>query len=278
MPAPATPVTAPAAASAAVADLVTGLPCRGRRLGASRRATWFDVGGHVLVVSDRHAVRLPNAVMVPMLPPDPWTRPSAGGGVAVGDVTVGDGIILGPGWQLGVVRWWDARPHLGTVEASTLRRVVERSCPESLSSDGLAIRSALAAGDGAALRSVATRIIGKGGGLTPAGDDLLAGALATYRLLGGACGMRDTVALVDEQGHSLVVHARSATTALSASLLAHAVRGEVADPVAMLLRALAESKMPEMAMECVAAIGHSSGPALLEGVMVGAAAVCGVAA
>jgi Protein of unknown function (DUF2877) len=84
-------------------------------------------------------------------------------------------------------------------------------------------------------------LVGRGPGLTPAGDDLLAGYLAGLVLLHGRNGA----------AQQLAAEAATLTTILSATLLLHASRGEVPEPVhAFLERADA---IPLLGF------GHSSG-------------------
>jgi hypothetical protein len=94
-------------------------------------------------------------------------------------------------------------------------------------------------------------LIGKGEGLTPAGDDLVAGYLAGRVLFHG-------VSCED------VLPRRGRTTKLSETLLRHAAQGEMPEPVHDLL----------VRGECrsLLAFGHSSGRWLMIGLCLGAAA------
>lgn len=98
-------------------------------------------------------------------------------------------------------------------------------------------------------------LVGRGDGLTPLGDDVLCGWLATYRATGVA-----TPALDDA-----VRRALPRTTTLSATLLECALAGECADLVADYLRALGTSEEQD-ARAALAALGHSSGEGLAHGV------------
>lgn len=92
-------------------------------------------------------------------------------------------------------------------------------------------------------------IAGKGPGLTPAGDDLLAGYVAGLVLLHGQ----------RSRASRLAERAASQTTAFSATLLRHAARGEVPEPVHILL-ASGDSRP-------LLAFGHSSGSWWLRGLV-----------
>ena len=79
----------------------------------------------------------------------------------------------------------------------------------------------------------ARELLGRGPGLTPEGDDLLAGVAGTLAVLGPATGMgrsflRGVLA-------ALVDPARERTTALSATLLELAAHGLLAEPAGRLL-------------------------------------------
>ncbi len=100
----------------------------------------------------------------------------------------------------------------------------------------------------------AAHLIGRGEGLTPLGDDVLAGWLALHRAAG--------VPTDDVDG---VVRAfASRTTLLSATLLDCAVHGEVIPEFADWLRALGTVDAPARA-RTLQAVGGSSGAGLLHG-------------
>jgi hypothetical protein len=108
----------------------------------------------------------------------------------------------------------------------------------------------LAAGDPAAV----PHLVGRGSGLTPAGDDVLCGWLATHHAAG-----------VDVPGMERAVSASlSRTTTLSATLLDCALHGEVLPEFARLVRALGSADL-RAAVADLARIGHTSGRALLLG-------------
>jgi hypothetical protein len=111
-----------------------------------------------------------------------------------------------------------------------------------------AFAGALVARDAAAARAQAERLIGLGPGLTPEGDDLLAGALAVSAVLHGPL---DGVLPED---------LRARTTRLSATLLELAARGAVMEPVHGLL-----SADWRHALRRLQHVGHSTGPAYAAG-------------
>jgi hypothetical protein len=90
-------------------------------------------------------------------------------------------------------------------------------------------------------------LAGRGGGLTPYGDDVLAGYAAGLVLWRGA----------REAARAIVDAAAPRTTLLAATLLRHAARGELPEPA----HALLERADPEP----LCRFGHSSGRGLLLG-------------
>jgi uncharacterized protein DUF2877 len=90
---------------------------------------------------------------------------------------------------------------------------------------------------------------GLGAGLTPAGDDLLAGYIAGLVLLHGET----------KRAAQLAAEAAGRTVPLSATLLRHAASGEVPEPVHVLL-ATGDTRP-------LLAFGHSSGIAWLRGLV-----------
>jgi Protein of unknown function (DUF2877) len=118
----------------------------------------------------------------------------------------------------------------------------------------------LAAGDPG--RAVAV-LLGRGTGLTPAGDDLMAGALAALRALGSPA--------ADDLGRAVREMAPVATTRLSAALLDAADLGAVVPEAAAVLRSLAGAGGLDAATDRLLAVGHTSGWHLAAGLVVGVA-------
>lgn len=149
------------------------------------------------------------------------------------------------------------------LEVDALRRLrVVRGSADSVAAElpPAALRL-LATGDPAA----ALLLVGNGSGLTPLGDDVLAGWLALHHAVGAA-----TPALEDA-----VVRNLHRTTTLSATLLDCALRGEVLPEYAEVLRALpghfdgsGQDRLRRAADELVR-IGHTSGAGLLLGMRLG---------
>ncbi|MDC5699339.1 DUF2877 domain-containing protein, partial [Intrasporangium calvum] len=102
-----------------------------------------------------------------------------------------------------------------------------------------------------------TTLVGRGPGLTPSGDDAVAGVLLALRSAG-------ELAAVQRLGAALVPHLHR-TTSISAALLRAAVEGYAVPEVVALLDAPHPSSDPDL-LARVLAIGHSSGRDLVVGV------------
>lgn len=125
--------------------------------------------------------------------------------------------------------------------------------PGDLSSRWPQVRRAVSAGD---LLRVRELLEGRGGGLTPTGDDVLAGIL----LVRDWCGA--------ERLELVRIAESAATTTLSRSFLKWAARGLSVAPVHDLMVCAAVDDRPgfDKAFSTVSAIGGSSGAALLWGI------------
>lgn len=100
-------------------------------------------------------------------------------------------------------------------------------------------------------------LLGRGSGLTPAGDDALAGALLVARALGVGAALA-----------AAVRRRLGTTTAVSAALLTAAADGYAARPVVALVDAAVSADGQELRrfLPTVLSIGHSSGRDLVTGV------------
>jgi Protein of unknown function (DUF2877) len=108
----------------------------------------------------------------------------------------------------------------------------------------------------------ALRVLGRGPGLTPSGDDLLAGLLVGAWSFGLPA---DPLRAVVRS------HAPSLTTEVSAALLGCACRGESIPELTAMVLALTRSPAEvDSALDVLAAIGHTSGRALAAGVIAAA--------
>lgn len=112
-----------------------------------------------------------------------------------------------------------------------------------------------------AIEELAELLGGRGPGLTPAGDDLLAGLVLTARARWGA----------DAEARLVAAVGAVRTTRPAAAFLHWAARGQSLAPAHDVLVALAAGERDEPAERRVTAIGASSGRCLLAGLRIGVA-------
>jgi len=207
----------------------------------------------VVAVETADALRLPCAVRLGV---DRSARPFAG--VRPGDpALVGSGRVEAGSLRVSVTRWWQPRTprpcreqvHTGRARADALARLLEPyPCPVPVGGS---------VGD----------LLGLGPGLTPAGDDVLAGLLVALQ------SNDDLRRLVADDVSRL---APMRTTALSAALLRHAAAGTAVTAVLDLADALAGHGDDDGLVEALArllVVGSSSGTALAHGLLRGARTV-----
>lgn len=258
-------------ASLAIAPLVTGRQRPARLAGLVRGALYLDLADRpdVIAIVASDATRLPNALAVPV--------PTAGhpfrGLTPRCPVTVGDGRVSAGALRITIAGTWDPRPSIGVPGRSELadrliglRGVIADSRASGITFPDRLLEACLRQDTGRARPEIAS-LIGRGPGLTPSGDDLLAGFLAALRLLGG------DGTFADDCAAGIAMLAPSRTTALSAALLRLATSGQVCGEVAGLLRALAGGWPPlGAAVARLSAVGHTSGADLVRGVYIGGCA------
>jgi hypothetical protein len=268
-----------AAASSSVRSALAGPARPATWLGATPAALYLQIAGEpgVLALLAHDAVRLPCALVLPTTRAE---LPLVATVVAAdNEPLVGDGAVTwtGPAGRVVVTavrEWAPARVRRGTVTASA-REAVRAALPalDTLGVDSMLL-PLLASQPAAAV----ARLLGRGPGLTPAGDDVLAGFLVGARAFGhDAAEARAAVAAL----------APAHTTALSAALLWHAARGECIDELAAVVvalsrpsrsegnpteRGLAGHNVLEQALGRLLAVGHTSGAALAAGLSAAAAA------
>jgi Protein of unknown function (DUF2877) len=250
----------PAAVSTLVAAVLQGERVAATVLAAHRYALYLSVRGSVLPVVTSDAAALPTAVRLAA------PAGAVSWGVGVGDeVLVGGGRIALPGFDVVAARTW--RP-------SRVRHVVAAGgcsdgrrgshLPTHLELSGAGEESGwLADGIRQALsthREVGAAVaglVGRGAGLTPSGDDALAGALLVAHALGAG------------EPLAAAVRARlGATTAVSAALLDAAADGYAARPVVTLVdgAVAGDPGAARRALPAVLAIGHTSGADTVTGI------------
>ncbi|WP_064743906.1 DUF2877 domain-containing protein [Actinomadura oligospora] len=254
-------------------------------------AVYLEVRGvpepRVLAVVTEGAVRLPNAVVLVVPARE---RPFAG--VREGaEAWIGEGRVETCGFRVKARRWWDPTPVLAALTTASLTRGIH-SLEVALRDAGPAAAGGLAGhrgparlaeacadGDLAGAVEAAERIVGLGPGLTPSGDDVLAGLLVACRLLGRAVrGGDQAVWLADWLGAAVTEDADTRTTALAATLLHCAAKGQAGGEVAAVLRGVAGHEPPGPAVRRLLTVGHTSGADLAWGVLAGCRAALALAA
>jgi hypothetical protein len=221
----------------------------GRVLASFPRSVYVEVGGAVVALVSIDAPPGPLHLRV-----DPLPRPAPGSRIRV------DRLVSSS------ARW---RPP--AVDATLLRRHASAAGPwlagaarSNLAGDPAvdAAGAGLRSGD---LRTVVDALAGRGAGLTPAGDDVLGGILLVLATAG-----HDRREL-----HEAVATAR--THAISRAFLAWAARGQVVEPVHLLLAALAtdDAVAARRHQGAVLALGHTSGADLVLGLRLGLGALQG---
>ncbi len=272
------------AASTRTRHLVAGPRRAGTVLGVFPTAVYVgfraSAGDEVMVVETADGLRLPRAATLAATSADgPLRAVRAGDDAYVGDGRLGAGPLA-----LDVVRWWSPRPpRLMTSPAYDARlHAVSRLTPD-LPAElerrlGSLVASLMASQDtsGSGLAAAATALLGLGEGLTPQGDDVLAGLLVTLHAATAtrpmACRLGDVVA----------GQAAARTTTLSAALLRDAADGFAAPALVDLVDALHDTgrgvptgrptthrTLADVVVRLLA-VGHTSGAALAHGVLAAA--------
>ena len=289
-----------AAGSSAVCALVAG-PVRGARVVlATSLATYLALDldddalpgrPPVVAVLARQAVRVPVGILIPQ-DAVPQDQDAAVGGVTPGHAGPGAGWLVGGGearlgsraWRVG--RWWNPEvPALGpwrpdgvgpTPLAHLTRLAARLPIGAELTRPGeAALAEALRRPDQAGLAAAVAGLVGLGDGLTPEGDDVLAGALVALAASDGGQGRARQV----RRRLAAVVRERlDATTTVSAALLEQAALGRAIPELIDVLRWCASPQSASTgrpgqsggdAVDRLLAVGHSSGAALARGMLLG---------
>jgi hypothetical protein len=269
---------------------------QGAVLGAGATAAWVEVGGFVVAITTREVPLLPNAIALsagsgalfhPGVAAGATARLSLGR-VALGALQVTWDPVMPPSWDPTVPAPLDPPPAAVATRAAALLHALgihptpsEGADPDSLVGElaRIGLPTAVDPGGGAGLRLLfrgvrerdpvpalagARELLGRGQGLTPEGDDLLAAVAGTLAVLGPAAGLdgpaRDELlaALAPGPGR---------TTALSATLLALASVRRLPEPAGRLLDLgpAGEAAWPE-ALARLERLGHGSGRAYAAGI------------
>lgn len=255
------------ASSASLHDVILGPRQDANWLGVCDSALYLlTESATVLAVVTHDAVRLPCAVVLPHRTSElPLTRIAQPSGYPT--LTVGGGRIrwTGPAGDVTVecVRQW--RPPAvptGVPQPSALSHLRRAVGCVDVGLEPVRVAALAQAGPAAAQASAAAGLLGRGPGLTPSGDDVLAGFLIGVRAFGASApGVERTVADTSS----------IATTALSAQLLHSAMQGECVEQLSDVVRGLLNASLSPATVLRLRAVGNSSGTALAHGLLVAAA-------
>ena len=225
-------------------------------------AVYLESRGDVIGIVSRHASPVPCAIATRA---DSVAQLLGGRAPAVGDpVRIGGGSLEVGGRRVRVTRFVDfAMPSFDRAQAPRmLARLTSRTATapdDELSPEVLAL---LRERPAAAL----TQVLGRGSGLTPYGDDVVCGLLATLLAAHDPCAA--------DLRHRSRALAPGRTTALSATLLHRAGEGDVLPAFARVVAALLHPHEPaqqsgthELGARVaeLRAVGHTSGAGMLLG-------------
>jgi hypothetical protein len=232
-------------ASRWVHEQLAGPDREARTVHVGADAVYLDLDGSCLGVLSAHATAVPCGIktLAPAL-----TAP----------VGVGDTLLVGSGrieWGVAEVRVGRVVDHgVPPLDAATAYWAREHLAPPVLCELPPGALALLRSGDPASVPA----LLGLGGGLTPLGDDVLAGWVAAMT----AAGHDGRHAVADEVPRL----APARTTLLSATLLGCAARGDVLPEYAALVAGL-RRRDHLRALERIAAVGHTSGRGMLLGLV-----------
>jgi hypothetical protein len=265
----------PASASTGVAELLRGPVRPARVLMSLPAAVYLSVtterGNDVVGVLTSDAARLPLGCVL--------FRPSNGRPLVAlptgAPAEVGGGRIVVGDLAVSAAAWWDPRPRLPRPRPALLPEGV-RQLRNALYGEGVphsafalpglptgpggplaALRGAVRRADLEAALRTAVRLVGLGPGLTPAGDDVMAGTMAGLVLLGHPAAERFAAGV-----YSL---AAGRTTELSRALLRHAASGRVSGEYCAVLQGLVGERPLTPAIAGLLATGSTSGRAMALG-------------
>lgn len=259
----------PVAASGLLAEVLGGRPIDALVVASGRPAAYLTYsargGDRVLGVVTRQAT-CPASGLV--LPPgrEPLDLLPAGT-----RVRIGDGVVQGPTHRLVVGRWFlpASAPRGGTPDPDALagaRRWVDtQQVPDDVllaRRDGARAARTLLHGDLDDAYAHMAGLLGRGPGLTPSGDDVVAGILlAARRVL--------RYERLEQVGGVVRRAARLATTVVSRGMLTDATAGWCPDVVGRALAGLLVPVSPagRAAVGDLMRVGHTSGGDLLAGAL-----------
>jgi hypothetical protein len=178
----------------------------------------------VLCVATPDAVRLPASLLTPVLP--------------TGGPEVASGVLRSGSTAWPVTRWWRPPRPTGLAAPPSVAPVPGVDVPASIEPD---------------------RLVGRGPGLTPLGDDVLAGALVAAHAVGD-------VRLPSWRAATLAALAAGRSTVVSRALLHHALDGWAVPELADFVVAACAGDASRAAGPLLR-VGHTSGAGLAAGAL-----------
>lgn len=255
-------MTVPAAAASGVSPLIAGVRSTGVVIGSFSQALiiGFETadGPRVLSLLGPLAAGVPHGVRVP------------GGAVEFArhrpgeKATVGHGAVTVAGLHLRVVRTWNSRAHRITPGRAGIEHIVavlkqtERGVPLA----AIDTLNRVLESEARVIRPAVEALVGLGTGLTPGGDDVLAGLLVGLHAAG-------LVSVAGRIADHALDRIDDRTTQLSADLLRLASAGHACVEALELLRAVHTGRQVPAALDRLLSIGHTSGADLATGLGMG---------
>lgn len=248
-----------ASAAAGVASLIHGQEQRGVVLGVVSEAVIVSVptedGVRVLCLLSAKATGVPNGVrlMEPLNGPRP------------GDpVRVGGGQVAAGGLAVTVVRTWPSAVHPVTGQHDLVRGWAELTAAIGTADRGIPLGAVdeldLALQLDRGIGHAVDGLLGLGSGLTPGGDDVIAGMLIGLHAIGRPA-LAHRVGAIDQLTER--------TTTLSADLIRLAAAGHGCLEVLGLLSALRAGAPLHAPIDRLLSVGHTSGADLATGLAIG---------
>lgn len=257
----------PVAASGLLAEVLAGPPVDALVVASGRLAAYLTHpargGDRVVAVVTRRATCPASGLVVPdHRAPDDLLPVGA-------RVRLGGGTLRAPSHRLVVGRWFlpSAAPRRGTPDPDALTRawtaLAGRRVPAEVAlarRDGARAAEELLRGDDSRAAGLLVGLLGRGPGLTPTGDDVVAGVLLASRAV-------LEVDRLERLARTVLAGARLATTVVSRGMLADAAAGWCPDVVARALRGLLTPRRAggDAAVADLLRVGHTSGGDLLGG-------------
>lgn len=251
--------TVPGAAPAWVSDRVRGPGHDGRVVHAGADALYFTSFADTVGIISRRAVASPCTVetrlesLVGLLPAG-VTVPAR---LIGSPVRIGAGRIDLGGTPVRIARFVDLRlPTIPAADVAVMHDRLADALGDASLTEEIAPELLSRLGDADA--TVLTEVLGRGSGLTPFGDDVVAGLVAVLRAANDPCADRFAV----------VIDATAAvrTTGLSATLLRRTAAGDVLPRFAAVIDALRHrpDHVPA-AVDTLRRTGHTSGTGMVLG-------------